>query len=148
MTRSARGYIDATEAAYLQLILAGADARRKKVALQTFAKLSRSGLRLRNPQAMLLTVRGLLFDTDPKVVRWSLNALAFMPGAENVGPILDAINRYRADPDILAAGIAALAATIREDDLRGRLAQLGLPLEGATLLAAAQKVPKFKNELS
>jgi hypothetical protein len=148
MIRSARGYIDPTEAVYLQLILGGSDARRKKVALQTFAKLSRSGLRLRNPQPLVLLIRGLLYDADMKVVRWALNALGAAAAKENIGPILDAIARNRDDPDILAAGIAALAATIREDELRERLEKMDLPLIGATLLAAAQKVPSLTSELS
>ncbi len=148
MRRTARGYIDATEAAYLQLILAGADARRKKVALQTFCKLSRADLRLRNPQGMTLTLRGLLYDGDLKVVRWALNALAFVPTPENIDPVLDTVARHRTDPDILASGIAALAATISEDDLRERLHSLDMPLEGAVLLAAAQKVSSLRNELA
>lgn len=148
MARSARGFIDQTEAAYLQQLLVGNDSRRKKIGLQNFSKLNRAGYRLRNPQPVGLLLRASLYDSDPKVVRWSLNALAFIASKDDVRPILDTIDRSRDDPDILASGIAALAATTGPDQLREKLADRDLPLEGAVLLAAAQKIPKLRTELA
>ncbi len=96
---------------------------------------------------MTLIVLGLLYDEDKKVVRWALNAAAFLVRNDRVGAILDAITRNRDDPDVLGAGVAALAASHDEDQLRELLEQRGLPLEGATLLAAAQKLPSLRQSL-
>lgn len=148
MARSARGFIDQTEAAYLQLLLVGNDSRRKKIGLQNFAKLNRAGYRLRNPKPIALLLRASLYDSDPKVVRWALNAISFVASNEDVRPVLDTIDRSRDDPDILAAGIAALAAIAGPDRLREQLANRDLALEGAVLLAAAQKLPELRTELS
>ncbi len=145
--RSGRGAIDTLEATFLQLQIVAPDATIKKNALQRLCRLYRLGQRLRAPEAMTLLVLGLLYDGDKKVVRWALNAAAFLVRAEQVGAILDAIGRNPDDPDIIGAGVAALAATHDEDRLRELLSRRGLPLEGATLLAAAQKIPSLQGKL-
>lgn len=141
MARTGRGAIDGLEAAFIELQLHSQDSTAKKNALQRLCLLYRLGQRLRAPQHTVLLILGLLYDPDKKVVRWALNAAAFLVPADRVEAILEAIDRNRDDPDILGAGVAALAASNDEDRLRELLEARGLPLQGATLLAAAQKLP-------
>jgi hypothetical protein len=141
MARTGRGAIDVVEATYLELQLVGNDPTARKNALQRLCRLYRIGQRLRSPERTVLLVLGLLYDADKKVVRWALNASAFLIRGDRINAILDAIDRNREDPDILGAGVAALAATHDHDRLRELLEEKGLPLQGATLLAAAQKLP-------
>lgn len=149
MARSGgRGAIDATEAKFLELQLHSGDATTRKNALQRLCRLHRLGQRLRTPEGTVLLVIGLLYDPDKKVVRWALNAAAFLVKADRVEAVLNAIDRNRDDPDIVGAGVAALAATNDEDRLRELLEARGLPLQGATLLAAAQKLPKLGANLT
>lgn len=143
MARSGRGAIDAIEATFLELQLGGPDPTSKKNALQRLCRLYRIGQRLRSPEHTVLLILGLLYDPDKKVVRWALNAAAFLVKSDRIAAVLDAIDRNRDDPDILGAGVAALAATNDEDKLREMLEARGLPLQGATLLAAAQKLPQL-----
>lgn len=147
MARTGRGAIDALEATYLELQLVGPDSTAKKNALQRLCRLYRLGQRLRSPEHTVLLVLGLLYDSDKKVVRWALNASAFLVKGDRIGAVIDAIDRNREDPDILGAGVAALAATHDEDNLRELLEGRGLPLQGATLLAAAQKLPQLGGSL-
>lgn len=148
MARSGgRGAIDATEAKFLELQLHSGDATTRKNALQRLCRLHRLGQRLRSPEGTVLLVIGLLYDNDKKVVRWALNAAAFLVKADRIDAVLNAIDRNRDDPDIVGAGVAALAATSDEDRLRELLEARGLPLQGATLLAAAQKLPRLGTSL-
>lgn len=147
MARRGRGAIDSTEAAFLELQLHSQDSATRKNALQRLCRLYRMGQRLQTPRHTVLLVLGLLYDHDKKVVRWALNAAAFLVKADKIDAILDAVERNRDDPDILGAGVAALAASTDEDRLRELLEAKGLPLQGATLLAAAQKLPQLGTSL-
>ena len=148
MARPARGAIDNFEAAYIKALLEGTDSSAKKIALQRLCKHYRDGFKLRNPNAIRLLLISLLYDADLKIIRWAANTLAFFGGRGDVVAIADAIDRNRFDPDILGAGIAALAAIVNEDRLRQELDSRDLPLRGATLLAAAQKLPSLSVNLS
>ena len=143
IARTGRGAIDSVEATFLELQLVGPDPTAKKNALQRLCRLYRLGQRLRAPERSVLLILGLLYDPDKKVVRWALNASAFLVKEDRIGAIIDAIERNREDPDILGAGVAALAANHDEEKLRAILEARGLPLQGATLLAAAQKLPQL-----
>jgi len=90
---------------------------------------------------------GLLHDSEPRVRRWALNALALIGSKEEGVAISEAIKRNESDPDILAAGISALCAILDADEARRELDKAQLPLEGAIVLAAAQQSGSFDAEL-
>jgi nucleoside phosphorylase len=147
MRRRQNKYISPEEDAYIQLLIANNDPENKKAGLETLCKLYRSGLVLRDPHVVVLHTMGLLYHAEPRVRRWSLNALALIGSNEQVVAILEAIKRDQGDPDILAAGISALCAILEADDARRALEKANLPLEGAIVLAASQHSDNFGKEL-
>jgi nucleoside phosphorylase len=119
----------------------------KKVGLQRLCSHYRNGHVLASPHPVKVVLLGLLTDESEKVRRWALNGLALMGNQRDAEPILAAISRYRAEPDVLAAGIAALAAILEPEKLTTMMLRNDLPLEGGLLLAAAQRTDLFDNQL-
>ncbi|MDH2355608.1 5'-methylthioadenosine/S-adenosylhomocysteine nucleosidase [Bradyrhizobium sp. SSUT112] len=140
-------YLDPSEAAYLELLIGDRDPESKKIGLQRLSKLYRQGLRHRDPERIAIHLMGLLHHEEPKVKRWALNALALIGDQQNVRAVVEAIQRNRNDPDILAAGVSALCALLPVDQARQELERADLPLAGATLLAAVQHSGHFQSEL-
>jgi nucleoside phosphorylase len=89
----------------------------------------------------------LLYDEAQKVRRWALNSLALVGGARDVEPILQTISKHRDDPDVLHAGVAALASITSREQLDRLLSEAELPLEVGLLLAVAQQSDMFTDEL-
>lgn len=88
------------------------DSRREKVALQDLSRLYRGGHRLGSEaqHRLELLIVGLTGTSpDPKVVRWGLNATARMGTKASINSTEHAIRRYEAVPEIVAAGVSALA---------------------------------------
>ncbi|MER9709283.1 CHAT domain-containing protein [Mesorhizobium sp. M0174] len=103
------------QTAFIRFELDHGDARRRKKALQEVSRLYRGGFRFNaeSLNAVETTIDGLLVQSnqDPKVVRWSLNALAQVGRRTfSDNPIKLALKHYEGDPEITAAGIAALAS--------------------------------------
>jgi nucleoside phosphorylase len=140
-------FISPEEEAYVRLLIANIDSENRKVGLETLCKLYRSGLVLREPYVVVVHTMGLLHDSEPRVRRWALNALALIGSKAQVVAILEAIKRNESDPDILAAGISALCAILDAKEARHELYKASLPLEGAIVLAAAQQSGNFDTEL-
>lgn len=147
MRRRAKRFISPEEEAYVRLLIANEDSENRKVGLETLCRLYRSGLILRDRYSIALFAMALLHDKEPRVRRWALNALALIGSKDEVAAILEAIKRNEADPDILAAGIAALCAIVDAEEARRQLRSANLPIEGAILLAAAQQTASFNDEL-
>lgn len=147
MRRRPKRFISAEEEAYVRLLVGNEDPENRKVGLETLCKLYRSGLILRERYSVVLFAMALLHDKEPRVRRWALNALALIGSKDEVAAILEAIKRDESDPDILAAGIAALCAIVDEEEARSQLKGANLPVEGAILLAAAQQSVSFDDEL-
>lgn len=103
------------QTAFIRFELDHGDARRKKKALQDVSWRYRSGARFNaeSLEAIENTIDGLLLQShqDRKVVRWSLNTLAQL-GRRMVSdnPVKLAMRHYDGDPEITAAGIAALSS--------------------------------------
>ncbi|MEI5680656.1 MULTISPECIES: CHAT domain-containing protein [unclassified Mesorhizobium] len=103
------------QTAFIRFELDHGDARRKKKALQDVSRLYRGGVRFNaeSLEAVENTIDGLLLQSnqDRKVVRWGLNALGQL-GRRMVSdnPIKLALRHYEGDPEITAAGIAALSS--------------------------------------
>lgn len=101
------------QAAFLAFELASNDdPRRQKVALQELSRLYRTGNRLAPETARRIEqqVVGLTsMSRDQKVVRWCLNALARFGTRDSALSIEQAIRRYEAVPEIIAAAVSALA---------------------------------------
>ena len=103
------------QTAFIRFELDHGDARRKKKALQDVSRLYRTGARFNaeSLEAVENTIDGLVLQSnqDRKVVRWGLNALGQL-GRRMVSdnPIKLALRHYDGDPEITAAGIAALAS--------------------------------------
>jgi hypothetical protein len=135
----AKGLISGEEAAYILSLLEDPDPENKKSGLQRLCKLYRSGLTLRYPHVFRQNLNGLLFNGSPKVRRWSLNAVALAGRrADNLQAVLDCVEHYQDDPEILVAGVPALFGLSTENEVSKLLLQRKIPLEGATLLASAQ----------
>jgi len=147
MGQRARKIISREEAAYVKLLLEAPNAELKKSGLQRLCKFYRQGYRLTNPQPIITIILGLLYDENSKVCRWALNSLALLRTNGDVRPILDAIKNNRNDPDVLAAGISALAALSDAETVKICLSQADLPLEGMVLLAATQHSDGFQVQL-
>lgn len=148
MRRRAKRFISAEEEAYIRLLIANADdSENRKIGLETLCKLYRSGFIVRDRYTIALFTMALLHDREPRVRRWALNALALIGTKDEVAAILEAIKRDELDPDILAAGIAALCAIVDAEEARRQLKSANLPIEGAILLAAAQQSASFNDEL-
>lgn len=106
--------VSTQQTAFIRFELDHGDARRRRKALQEVSRLYRGGYRFNaeSLNAVETTIDGLLVQSnqDRKVVRWSLNALAQL-GRRTLSdnPIKVALKHYEGDPEITAAGIAALS---------------------------------------
>ncbi|MFV3130105.1 hypothetical protein [Niveispirillum sp. KHB5.9] len=144
-----KGYISDQEASYIGLLLQNMDPRGKENALERLCSYYRNGFRLRNPHSVQQTLNGLLYSLDASVRRWTLNAIALIGiKRDNLQATLEAIERDRGNEDILGAGIAALVALTQPDDVVGLLGGIGIALEGAALLAAAQQTTSYNSKLA
>lgn len=148
MTRQRFKQISDQQAAYLQLLIADRNADSRKHALETIAKLYRSGERFRNPERILPHIAFLCKDEHEKVRRWAFNALALVGTRQEVPAIIDSLDREANNPDVLAAVIVALSSLASDEETRTILYRADLPLEGFALLAAAQQNPTFSRELA
>lgn len=130
------------QAAFLVFELAINDnPRRQKVALQELCRLYRIGYRLAPETVARIEqqVVGLTaMSRDQKVVRWCLNTLARLGTKDSVVSIEQAITRYEAVPEIVAAAVSALAR-LRMGQLSGVSALRGV-LPEVQMLAAMQTV--------
>lgn len=140
-------YLHPLEVAYIELLIGDRDPESKKIGLQRLCKLYRQGLRHRQPERIAIHLMGLLHDDAPKVKRWALNALAVLGTRNNVQAIVEAIQRNRYDPDILAAGVSALCALLSPEEAQRLLGKADLPVDGAILMAAAQHSGHFQDKL-
>lgn len=107
--------ITTQQTAFLRFELDHGDTRRKKKALQDVSRMYRGGARFNaeSLEAVETTIDGLLLQSnqDRKVVRWSLNALGQLGRrTKSDNPIRLALKHYDGDPEITAAGIAALSS--------------------------------------
>lgn len=107
--------ITTQQTAFLRFELDHGDTRRKKKALQDVSRMYRGGARFNaeNLEAVETTIDGLLLQSnqDRKVVRWSLNALGQLGRrTKSDNPVRLALKHYDGDPEITAAGIAALSS--------------------------------------
>jgi hypothetical protein len=137
-------FIDTTETAYLELLIADKDPESKKLGLQRLCKWHRRGLQLRQPERVRIHLMGLLHDEAPKVIRWALNALALIGTRQNVRAVVEAIQRHRNDPDILGAGVSALCALLPAESARAELERADLPLSGRSLWLPFSIAATFK----
>ena len=128
MRRRTDSFIDARDAAYIELLIGDSDPESKKIGLQRLCKLYRQGLRYRDGERLAIHLMGLLFNDAPKVKRWALNALALAGTRKNVVAIVEAMQRNRTDPDVLGAGVCALCALLPEKEARSELAKADLRL--------------------
>lgn len=106
--------IGAQTCAFLRFELEHGDNRRRKIALQTLSKLYRTQhvLNAEQRQSFELSVNGLVLQKkqDRKVARWCLNTLGYIGKRENSDRyVTQALKLYDGDPEITAAGIAALS---------------------------------------
>ena len=149
MRPSARGFIGQQEANYIHLLLGHPEPKGKESALELLCAHYRGGRRLRDPHGICQTLTGLLYHPNPSVRRWTFNAIALVGNkAQNLDATLDALERNRGDDDIFGAGMAALLALAGETETEARLKSIGVELDGAVLLAAAQQAPSYSERLS
>jgi len=101
------------QTALLKFEIENGSAFRKKVALQDLTSLYRNGevLNAEAAHAFERLICGfLLGETDKKVVRWGLNALARLGTRQGSGLYLsNAIRRFEGEPEIVGAAVAALS---------------------------------------
>lgn len=142
-----KGYLSDSEVRYLFRQLVDHDPSNKRLGLQQLCKSCRAGIFPRDIPAMRQVVLGAIYDPNPKVRRWVLNALAQIGSKENIEAIVDAIGRDVADPDILSSGIAALFSIERLSVVEKIMEKQGLALEGAALLAGAQASPDLADRV-
>jgi hypothetical protein len=105
--------IGAQRCAFLKFELDNGDFQRRKVALQEIARLYRAGFAFPPEQrnAFEIAVNGLVLQQkqDLKVVRWCLNVLARLGVRGNSDHYVRlALMQYEDNPEIVAAGVAAL----------------------------------------
>lgn len=144
----ARGYISDEEVAYVLALIQDPDPENKKSGLQRLCKLYRSGFSLRYPHPIRQTLNGLLYNDSSKVRRWSLSAIALAGNrADNLDSVIDCIERFRDDPEVVVAGVPALFGLVTPRQVRALLKNRQVPLEGATLLASAQYSESHRREL-
>ena len=142
-------FIERAVSSYLKGQLESGSAAQTKKALQEICKLYRTGYRVLPDQLIGIEngIIGLTFSSDdPKVQRWSLNALAQLGREETCRQaILHATRTYHDDAEVVAAAIAALYRQSRTapEDLRC----LGFD-EQMMALAALQHVPAATLDLS
>jgi hypothetical protein len=110
--------IGTQQIAFFRYELERGDAKRKKRALQDLCALYRRGhfLPIEAIDAFEALINGLVLqsDQDLKVVRWCLNALAQFGRLSSSCPYVEAaLQKYAGDPEIEAAGVAALCHMYR-----------------------------------
>lgn len=131
------------------MLLGHPEPKGKEAALELLCAHYRAGRRLRDPHGICQTLTGLLYHPDAHVRRWTFNAIALVGNkAQNLDATLDALERNRTDEDIFAAGMAALVALTSEAETETKLRQIGVELDGAVLLAAAQQAASYKDQLA
>lgn len=113
-----RRKISDQQIAFLEFELTHGDAKTKKTALQNLAALYRRGSYI--PQDKIVAIEGrinallLVIGQDRKVVRWGLNALAQCGRWTSCQHYIEkALSIYKGDPEIEAAGVAALCRLLR-----------------------------------
>lgn len=149
MRPTARGFIGQKEAAYILLLLGHPEPKGKEAALELLCAHYRKGYRLRDAHGICQTLTGLLYHGDANVRRWTFNAIALVgTKAQNLEATLHALDLYKGDDDVFAAGMAALVALTSGADTEACLKQIGVELEGAALLAAAQQEPTCVGRLA
>jgi len=81
-----------------------------------------------------------------------LNAIALIGNLkDNLQAVVDVLHKDQNDKDVVGAGVAAVVSLTRPkqpDDLALRLKAIGIPMDGAALLAAVQQSDVFLNDLS
>ncbi|WP_051679779.1 CHAT domain-containing protein [Pseudorhizobium marinum] len=101
------------QTAFLKFEIENGDARRRKVALQDLSRRYRNGdkLNAEGRNSFEKTINGIvLSDSDRKVVRWCLNALARLGTRQGSSKyVVAAMRQYEEEPEIVAAAIAALS---------------------------------------
>lgn len=121
----------------------------KEAGLERLCSHYRNGFRLQNPHSIRQTLSGLLYNTDPKVRRWTFNAIALVGNRqENLEATLEAVGRNREDEDVLAAGVAAIIALTSQSERAALLGKVDVALEGAVMLAAAQRTNDYHIQLT
>ena len=149
MRPPARAFIGQQEANYIHLLLGHPEPKGKEAALERLCAHYRGGRRLRDPHGICQTLTGLLYHADPSVRRWTFNTIALVGNkAQNLDATIDALERNRSDDDIFGAGMAALLALTGEKDAEARLRSIGVELDGAVLLAAAQQAHSYSERLA
>jgi hypothetical protein len=106
------------QGAFLLFEITRGDARRKKIALQDLCSLYRRGFVLPSQQVDSIerAINGIVLQDgqDLKVVRWCLNALAQFGRLATCRTYVEtALIKYTSDPEIQAAGVAALCRLYR-----------------------------------
>jgi hypothetical protein len=131
------------------MLLGHPEPKGKEAALERLCAHYRRGGRLRDPHGICQTLTALLYHADPHVRRWTFNAIALVGNSsQNLDATLDALARNRGDEDIFAAGMAALLKLTSEKETEAQLKKIGVALEGAVLLAAAQQAPSYNQRLA
>ncbi len=134
---------------YLKGQIESGDPTRQKRVLQEISKLYRGGWRFLPEQVygVELAIIGLVMGSeDAKVRRWALNTMAQLGHESSCKPsILHALQTYHADPEVLAAAIAALYRLCGK--AASELRKMGFDEQTVTL-AALQHVPATKLNLS
>ena len=149
MKRNWRGYIGPVEANYIQLLLGHVHPEGKEAGLERLCSHYRNGFRLQTPHSVQQTLTALLYNADPKVRRWTFNAIALVGSRQdNLDACLEAIGRNREDEDVLAAGVAAVIALTSQPERAALLNKVDIALEGAVMLAAAQRTNDYHGQLS
>jgi hypothetical protein len=110
--------ISTQQIAYFRYELEKGNAKRKKGVLQDICAIYRRGLflPLEAVEVFETLINGLLLqeNQDLKVVRWCLNALAQFGRINSSRPYVEAaLKKYAGDPEIEAAGVAALCYMYR-----------------------------------
>jgi hypothetical protein len=83
------------------------------------------------------------------VRRWAFNAIALVGNRDqNLEATVHALDLNKNDDDVFGAGMAALVSLTNEAETEGYLKQIGVDLDGAVLLAAAQQAPGYKGQLA
>jgi hypothetical protein len=105
--------ISSNQAAFLRYEIENGNSRRRKVALQEISRRYRKGDQLNSEarNSFEKLINGIvLSDSDKKVVRWCLNALARLGTKQNSNRyVILAMQQFQEDPEIVAAAVAALS---------------------------------------
>lgn len=151
MPASALRILERSNADYIKSQIESGNPVRTKNALQYLCKLYRRGYRIHQMQrnGMELAIVGLLGTRRPdeKVCRWALNSIARLGRPEFcVEPVTDTLKKCSDQPQIAAAGIAALFKLTR--NASSILAQSNLFSPQMVALAALQHVDAKELDLS